>query len=72
MPAGTLGGRIMPRAASPLRDSTLMTSAPRSAMTAAAHGAAIQVLTSTTLTPASGATMASPVRLSVRLQCRPR
>src|SRR6185312_14833953 len=50
--------RLMPRAMSPVIGSTLITSAPMSASTAPAPGAAIQLVSSTTRTPSSGPTLA--------------
>jgi len=55
-PGPTAGCRVASRIASPRSASTLMTSAPRSAIIAAAPGAAIQLATSTTRMPESGAT----------------
>src|SRR5688500_12531464 len=51
---------MMPRTASPVSGSTFTTSAPMSARIAAALGAAIQFVTSTTRTSDIGATMTVP------------
>ncbi len=54
----TRARRLMPLATSPVSGSTLITSAPMSAIAAPAPGAAIQLVSSTTRTPSNGPILA--------------
>src|SRR4051812_45393831 len=60
VPSDDFGGRVMPRQLSPRSGSTFTTSAPKSASTAPALGAATKLVTSTTRTSDNGELIATP------------